>query len=327
MKFRKEHQTYLLIVIAIITAGYFLKPFFFNKKKKVIEGQAGTTTTYYRVAFNSTDLSNLLNTLSTPPTPTQEDLLKQLILTQYNTVLTDNTTGIKYVMPDTKYGVLSPLIPATILMRNSTTGGIMGLKVATCTGNKLDFFNKEAAAAADTADATAAAAAYDYARYARLILSNDVNIRALIAAANLLTIIGQPDITNYTDTVVTTAKNAAKSAALAANSGSAAYAAEYADYAKDYAAKAAADAKTNLFYGLAEAGDALKAAEYAANAAGYADAYAMGLTLNATTVKLNDNYIKVMNKDNSTPANMKAAFITAAGLIYQSIYEKIKPPL
>ena len=38
MKFRKEHQTYLLIVIAIITAGYFLKPFFFNKKKKVVEG-------------------------------------------------------------------------------------------------------------------------------------------------------------------------------------------------------------------------------------------------------------------------------------------------
>jgi|LakMenE01Jun11ns_1017448.scaffolds.fasta_scaffold8473221_1 hypothetical protein len=39
MKFRKEYQTYLLIVIAIITAGYFLKPFFFNKKKKVVEGQ------------------------------------------------------------------------------------------------------------------------------------------------------------------------------------------------------------------------------------------------------------------------------------------------
>ena len=39
MKFRKEYQTYLLIVIAIISAGYFLKPFFFNKKKKVVEGQ------------------------------------------------------------------------------------------------------------------------------------------------------------------------------------------------------------------------------------------------------------------------------------------------
>ena len=324
MKFRKEYQTYLLIVIAIITAGYFLKPFFFNKKKKVIEGQAGTTT-YYRIAFNSTDSIDT-NGL----TLARQDLLKQLILTQYNTVLTDNTTGIQYVMPDTKYGVLLTVIPATILMRNSTTGGIMGLKVAACTGNKLDFFNKEAAAAADTADATAAAAAYDYARYARLILSNDVNyvnIMALIAAANLLTIIGQPDITNYTDTVVTTAKNAAKSAALAANSGSAAYAAEYADYAKDYAAKAAADAKTNVFYSIAAVGDALKAAEYAANAAGYADAYAMGLTLNDTTVKENDNYIKVINKDNSTPANMKAAFITAAGLIYQSIYEKIKPPL
>ena len=96
MKFRKEYQTYLLIVIAIITAGYFLKPFFFNKKKKVIEGQAGTTT-YYRIAFNSTDSIDT-NGL----TLARQDLLKQLILTQYNTVLTDNTTGIQYVMPDTK---------------------------------------------------------------------------------------------------------------------------------------------------------------------------------------------------------------------------------
>ena len=92
MKFRKEYQSYLLIVIAIITAGYFLKHFFFNKKKKVVEGQEGQAADAYK---------------------------------------------------------------------------------------------------------------------------DDVGIMALIAAANLLTIIGQPDITNYTDTdtVVTTAKNAAKSAA------------------------------------------------------------------------------------------------------------------
>jgi hypothetical protein len=53
MKFRKEYQTYLLIVIAIIIAGYFLKHFFFNKKKKVIEGQAGAIT-YYRIVFPDT---------------------------------------------------------------------------------------------------------------------------------------------------------------------------------------------------------------------------------------------------------------------------------
>ena len=303
-----------------------MKHFFLKKKKKVIEGQAGAIT-YYRIDFPDTFSS------------TPQDLLKELILTQYDAskIITD-TTGIQYVKFDAKYtdddlNWLKAMIPATLFMKDSNDA-VLGLKVAGCTGNKLDFFNMEAAAAADTADATAAAAAaaaaYDY---ARLILSNDAtyktdaDIMALIAAANLLTIIGQPTITNYTDKVVTDAKAAAKSAALAANSGSAADAAEYADYAADYAAKAAADAKTNVFYGLAEAADALKAAEYAANAAGYADAYAKGQTLDATAVKLNDNYKKVMNKDNSTPANMKAAFITAAGLIYQSIYEKIKPPL
>ena len=320
MKFRKEYQTYLLIVIAIITTGYFLKPFFFNKKKKVIEGQAGTTT-YYRIAFNSTDLSNLLNTLRTPPTPTEEDLLKELILTQYDTVVAD-TTGNQYVNPDAKYDALMMnLIPATLFMKDSNDA-VLGLKVAACTGNKLDFFNKEAAAAADTAaatadTATAAVAAYDY---ARLILSNtykdNLNIMALIAAANLLTIMGQPNITTYTETVVKTAKTAAKAVANTAAENYAIDAAYYADYAADYAAAAETSAKNNTNYGLLAVAQAFDAVEYAAMAA----AYAMGdLSLNDTTVKQNVNYKKVMAKYNSNPANMKAAFITAAGLIYQSL--------
>ena len=318
MKFRKEYQTYLLIVIAIITVGYFLKPFFFNKKKKVIEGQGAITTTYYRIAFNSTDLSELLNTLNTlrtPPTPTQEDLLKELILTQYDTVTTDNT-GIKYVKPDTKYSVLIPVIPATLLMKDSNNV-IIGLKVVGCTGNKLDFFNKEAAAAADTAaatadTATAAVAAYDY---ARLILSNDVNyvnIKALIDAANLLTIMGQPNITTYTETVVKTAKTAA----LAAKDYS--EAANYADYAAETAAAEAYAAKTNAAYGLLADGEAVTAVKYAA--------YAARATASSDSKEV--NYNKVINKYNSNPGgtlltNMKAAFITAAGLIYQSISLKL----
>ena len=319
MKFRKEYQTYLLIVIAIITVGYFLKPFFFNKKKKVIEGQAGTTT-YYRIAFNSTDLSELLNTLSIPPTPTEQDLLKQLILTQYDTVLTDNT-GIKYVKPDAKYDDLNTLIPATILMKDS-----LGLKVAACTGNKLDFFNKEAAAAADTAAdtaaATAAAAAYEY---ACLILSNtykdNLNIKALIAATNLLTIIGQPSITTYTETVVKTAKTAALAAA---NSGVLDDAA-YANYSANYAANLATSAANS-------AADAKNAAGWAATAAGLqssglksSSSGLLGLqsALQTVNLKENANYIKVMNKYNNNPANMKAAFITAAGLIYQSMSLKL----
>ena len=203
MKFRKEYQTYLLIVIAIITVGYFLKHFFFNKKKKVIEGQGVIATTYYRIDFSS------IGSIDT--TPTNQDLLKELILTQYDTVLTDNTTGSKYVQPGDKYQVLIPLIPDTdtLLMKDST-GDIIGLKVVPLCANRLEYFKvKAAAAAADTADSAAAAAdaaaAYDY---ARLILSNtykdNLNIMALIATANLFTIVGQPNII-ITDAVVAAA--------------------------------------------------------------------------------------------------------------------------
>ena len=315
MKFRKEYQTYLLIVIAIITAGYFLKHFFFNKKKKVIEGQAGaSTTTYYRIDFPDTFAA------------TPQDLLKELILTQYDTVLTDNTTGIQYVKPDAKYDDLKALIPATLLMKDSNEV-IIGLKVVGCTGNKLDFFNKEAAAAADTAaatadTATAAAAAYEY---ARLILSNtykdNLNIKALIAATNLLTIIGQPDIINYSDLVVTTAKNAAK---MAADSGVLEDAA-YANYSANYAANLAKNAANS-------AADAKNAAGWAATAAGLQSSGLkssslglMGLQSALLTVNLkeNNNYKKVMAKYNNNPANMKAAFITAAGIIYQSMSLKL----
>ena len=199
MKFRKEYQTYLLIVIAIIIAGYFLKHFFFNKKKKVIEGQGGATTyakTYYRINF-PTDFNPAL-------TLPQQDLLKELILSQYTTAeINTDDTGNKYVRPAAEY---IPLIPESLFSKNSSNGAII---VVPLCDNRLEYF-KQQAAAADTGDATAAAAAYDY---ARLILSNkpaykaDVNIMALIAAANLFTIVGQPTI-NITDAVVTTARNA-----------------------------------------------------------------------------------------------------------------------
>ena len=315
MKFRKEYQTYLLIVIAIIIAGYFLKHFFFNKKKKVIEGQEGTTT-YYRIDFSSTDLID-----TSKLTPAEQDLLKELILTQYDTVLTDDA-GIKYVQPGDKYKGLIQLIPDTetdTLLIKDSTGEIIGLKVVALCGNRLEYFKeKAAAAAADTADsAAAAAAAYDY---ARLILSNEkaydsVTTMALIAAANLFTIMGQPNITDYTEAVVTTAKNAAKAVGDIANvtmtvDTYARQVALYAAEAAKKAAQAAADAKINTFYVDSEASTAVK---YAAQAA----AWITKVTFDETTILLNDNYKKVITKQD------KAAFTTAAGLIYQSIYEII----
>ena len=189
MKFRKEYQTYLLIVIAIITTGYFLKPFFF-KKKKVVEGQEGQAADAYK---------------------------------------------------------------------------------------------------------------------------DDVGIMALIAAANLLTILGQPTTIDYNEAVVTTATTAAtaaNAAATAANAAAAAYAAANAAYA----AYAAANPKAmNAAYAAANA---------AANAASYADAYANDQTdLIITTIRENANYKKVMTTYNNNPANLKTTYITAAGLIDQSVFE------
>ena len=315
MKFRKEYQTYLLIVIAIIIAGYFLKHFFFNKKKKVIEGQEGTTT-YYRVAFSSTDLIN-----TDGLTLAQQDLLKELILMEYDAskIITDNTTGSKYVKPDVKYASVIGLIPATLLIKDAATGDSLGLKVVSICG-RLEYFKYQAAAAADTADTAAAAAAYDY---ARLILSNEkayngnVTTMAGIAAANLLTIMGQPTITNYNDPVVTTAYNTAinayKTAAAYAGAGFSAGAAAN-------AAEAAAEP------------DIEAAARDAAKAAGYANTKATNATFQSeenyfeTTDTSNANYIKVITKYNNDPANLKAAFITAAGLIYQQVYTIIGGP-
>ena len=298
MKFRKEYQTYLLIVIAIIIAGYFLKHFFFNKNKKVIEGQEGTTTTYYRVAFSSTDLIN-----TDGLTLAQQDLLKELILMEYDASKIKNYEGNPYVLPATKYfGV----IPATLLIKDAADA-VLGLKVVSICG-RLEYFNDRAAAAA-AADATAGAAAVAAYDYARLILSNDVtykadvNIMALIAAANLFTISG-------TDAV--TATKIAREAAYAAfNIDSKSLA--------GFSAYAAGNAASNAAGNAAVASDA-------AEAAGYANAYANGVTLGDTTgvaVKENDNYKKVMAKYNNDPANLKAVFITAAGLIYQSVYTRV----
>ena len=314
MKFRKEYQTYLLIVIAIIIAGYFLKHFFFNKKKKVIEGQGVIATTYYRIAF-PTDLIN-----TSALTPTNQDLLKELILTQYDTVLTD-ATGIKYVQPGDKYKGLIQLIPDTetdTLLIKDSTGEIIGLKVVALCGNRLEYFKeKAAAAAADTADsAAAAAAAYDY---ARLILSNEkayngnVTIMAGIAAANLLTIIGQPE---YNEAVVTTAKTAALNAY---NTASAFAGLGFSAGAAANAAEAAADPDIE-----AAARDAAKAAGYAKNTKAATNAtFQSEENYFETTDTSNANYIKVMTKYNTDPANLKAAFITAAGLIYQSVYTSL----
>ena len=339
MKFRKEYQTYLLIVIAIIIAGYFLKHFFFNKKKKVIEGQGGaSTTTYYRIAFNPTDFDSLNeSTLSVR----DDGALKELILTQYDAskIITDNA-GIQYVRNNDIFktvdyfiniweSILRRLIPDRLIIKEFN-GEIKGLKVVAICANRLKYFKEQAdtaAAAADTeaaaaAAAAAAASAFDYTAILsaanRFNNKNDVNIDAVINAAQLFTVLGQPDI-GYADEVVMTTKDwttakadkarAAGAAAGAAGDASAISAAEYAILAADAAIAEPVNAAVD---------ERVSAVKAAALSAAYADAYDKGLTLTSTSVLLNDNYLKVMAKD---PANLKAAFITAAGLIYQSIYE------
>jgi hypothetical protein len=219
------------------------------------------------------------------------------------------------------------LVLAESLLMKDSNGAIIGLNVVPLCDNRLEYFKQQAAAAAaaDTGDATAAAAAYDY---ARLILSNkpaykaDANIMALIAAANLLTIIGQPTITNYNDTVVTTAKKAAFDAVDAVNDASNDTGNDASNAALNAmdAANAALNAMVDDEYTNAEADDA---ADAAAKAAGYANAYANNESLNDTTVTNNSNYTKVMTTYNDDPFNLKYAFIIAAGLIYQSISLKL----
>jgi hypothetical protein len=228
---------------------------------------------------------------------------------------------------------------------------VLGLKVAACTGNKLDFFNKEAAAAASytgpVGDAAAAAAAYDYSRlilsttykddvniiafkkeaaaaasaadataaaaaasYASLILSDDINIdeiniKVLVLAANLLTIMGQPTFAN------TDADRNAYYAVLN----------HYRDFATNdnaiWTGKHAGGVYNNYRYSKS-------GIESIALAAVYADVYAKGLSLTSYDDTVNNaNYKKVMAISNSNPGNLKPVYITGAGLIYQSVYEKI----
>ena len=141
---------------------------------------------------------------------------------------------------------------------------------------------------------------------------DDVGIMALIAAANLLTILGQPTTIDYNEAVVTTATTAATAANAAATTSAAA--AAYAAANAAYAAYAAANPKAmNAAYAAANA---------AANAAGYADAYANDQTdLIITTIRESANYKKVMTTYNNNPANLKTTYITAASLIDQSVFE------
>jgi hypothetical protein len=108
--------------------------------------------------------------------------------------------------------------------------------------------------------------------------------------------------------------------AKGAASSAVAVAAEYALSAAEYTAALSTAAALSA----AAAGNAGNAAKAAAKAAGYADAYANELPLPSADVIDNANYKKVITKYNNDPANLKAAFITAAGLIYQSVYEIIK---
>jgi|688.fasta_scaffold917577_2 hypothetical protein len=149
---------------------------------------------------------------------------------------------------------------------------------------------------------------------------------ALIAAANLFTIMGQPTI-SYTDAVVTTASAAAKNAVKnAANVTSATGVAPTA--ATHGAVVAAANAE---FLSRAISNNNTREADYYAInyigiAATFADGYAKGdTTLTYDKAMYTAHYDKLMDKYyyNSNPANMKAAFITAAGLIYQSISLKL----
>lgn len=97
MKFRKEYQKYLLIILAIVATSYFLKPLFFNKKKKVVEGIIDQG--YYRVDINLTDLKNKLET-TTDEIADKDILLQILLLTQYNQDFITNGNSFKYISID-----------------------------------------------------------------------------------------------------------------------------------------------------------------------------------------------------------------------------------
>jgi hypothetical protein len=320
MKFKKEYQTYLVLIVAILTAGYFLKSFFFNKKNKVVEGNAtdGDGDQYYRIALNLDNL-NKLNTDS------REDydkiMLKTLILTQFK--LTENIDNIitldefKIVVgidDDTYDNTLNndindfftKIINQSNVLVKDNDDKITGIKVKRTCGDMLDYFKQQADAAASNtspdADADAALAAYDY---ADIILADKYNenvaIMALIAAGNLLALMGQPGM-QYNNYVVLEAKEAAAKAA---------YYVANAEEAINTAANA-----------VQAAGNAVGNAVTAANAAYYADEAAKVAKAAANP---DGTYVQFYNK--SIPMNdtyLKQVFINSAGQIYKNVYILIK---
>jgi hypothetical protein len=357
MKFRKEHQKYLLIVLAIITAGYFLKPYFFNKNKKVVEGQANNSEQYYRINL---DLTN-------PPQISEDELktndYKHTILKQFkpDEIKISSDGSSKFIeTPSNIFETLrmshKMLNQFNVLEINESGQYVAGIKVKeTC--DMLGYFNKHAIKAAnlvedqrerlnfgsatekadsnynasidpptrfitsrlDNAAAEAAASALAAHDYARIILEEEhqdkYDILALIAAANLLALMGQ-DVVN--DEVVKEALGIARAAAVntAADFAAAAEAAFLAEVAADQAAYAALTPAADAALAAEAAALAALAAEAAAEAAeeaALAAADAAGITQDS----INEIYA-------NNPANLKNTFIAAAGLIYQSVYAIIQ---
>ena len=152
---------------------------------------------------------------------------------------------------------------------------------------------------------------------------------ALIAAADFLTFIGQPEIKYNDPRIGTTSATVSAAASAAAN---------YAPMAYSAAANTAGITRyISLFYDswgyptLDNDVPAGYAGTNAAKAAGYADAYAKGQSVDDNTVTSNANYRLIkegaggrQGSNMVSEYNLKAKFIQAAGLIYKSVYEKLR---
>ena len=176
----------------------------------------------------------------------------------------------------------------------------IGIKVKlTPTCDMLEYFKQQADLAANNQnpDASAALAAYEYASLILIMKYNDNNdIMALIAAGNLLAIMGQSEV-EYDDQVVNDAKNVVNKYALAEADENPA---DVAEYAIEAAIKAANTAN------FAQREAAVNADDAAKKAAGqeYEQFYNQ-------TIGMNEDYLKQV-------------FINSAGQIYQSVYNLIK---
>lgn len=201
MKFRKEYQKYVLIVLAIVATGYFMKHLFFNKKK-VVEG-VNSSNTYYRIDFDS------FTNVATTDTDT-DDRLKQLLLVQFDSDdITSSDDGNNYVdiptlnkkMKSNQDGLPSSNLDYSFNDTDDTIASFFDIinqsdvlkndnnvRVVEKCNDMLEFFKLQAESAVNNINKDSAITAYNYARFiiCNLNYRKNINIIVQTHAANLL---------------------------------------------------------------------------------------------------------------------------------------------